>query len=246
MNLRSKLYRGYTANPVRVASSEPTYLVRPSGSPAPYVSRFSHSRPASRTRSHRTRARPQFGLYQIPVGFALALSITNCTRLLLNIRRAYYSGAGDPLLVNIRDIPNTGANTPNMLDAPPSSTSLIPLTPPPITMSPLSATSGLSGETLRERSVTPAGALRPTSQKRASTLANAHALRISIATTSSEMIQVAPRFTYEHERADEEGAEAAHEEPRAVYVTPNLDSGWWQYELREMRADPEIAPGEAL
>ncbi|KAI0072714.1 hypothetical protein K474DRAFT_1667485 [Panus rudis PR-1116 ss-1] len=31
------------------------------------------------------------GLAQVPVGFALALSITNCTRLLLNIRRAYYS-----------------------------------------------------------------------------------------------------------------------------------------------------------
>lgn len=30
------------------------------------------------------------GLAQIPVGFALSLSITNCTRLLLNIRRAYY------------------------------------------------------------------------------------------------------------------------------------------------------------
>ena len=32
------------------------------------------------------------GLAQIPVGFALSLSITNCTRLLLNIRRAYYIG----------------------------------------------------------------------------------------------------------------------------------------------------------
>ncbi|KAH9929627.1 uncharacterized protein BXZ73DRAFT_102151 [Epithele typhae] len=31
------------------------------------------------------------GSYQAPVGFAVSLSITNCTRLLLNIRRAYYS-----------------------------------------------------------------------------------------------------------------------------------------------------------
>ncbi|EIW63173.1 uncharacterized protein TRAVEDRAFT_43481 [Trametes versicolor FP-101664 SS1] len=185
------------------------------------------------------------GLYQIPVGFALALSITNCTRLLLNIRRAYYSGAGDPLLFNIRDIPNTGANTPNMLDAPPSSTSLIPLTPPPIPMSPLSATSGLSGETLRERSVTPINTLRlPAPHKRAS--AHAHALRISIATTSSDMIQVAPRYAHEYERAEEAEGEQGREVPRAVYVTPNLDSEWWQYELREMRADPEIASGEAL
>lgn len=35
---------------------------------------------------------PQPGLSQIPVGFALSLSISNCTRLLLNIRRAYYIG----------------------------------------------------------------------------------------------------------------------------------------------------------
>ncbi|OJT12758.1 hypothetical protein TRAPUB_10706 [Trametes pubescens] len=186
-------------------------------------------------------------LYQIPVGFALALSLTNCTRLLLNIRRAYYTGAGDPLLFNIRDIPNTGANTPNMLDAPPSSTSLIALTPPPIPMSPLSATSGFSGETLRERSVTPTKTPRlPAPPKRASTHANAHALRISIATTSSEMIQVAPRCAHEYDRTEEAEAQEGHEEPRAVYVTSNLDTGWWQYELREMRADPEIAPGEAL
>ncbi|KAH8093898.1 hypothetical protein BXZ70DRAFT_948378 [Cristinia sonorae] len=37
-----------------------------------------------------TAAEP--GLSQIPVGFSLSLSITNCTRLLLNIRRAYYVG----------------------------------------------------------------------------------------------------------------------------------------------------------
>ena len=28
----------------------------------------------------------------MPVGFALAFSVTNCTRLLINIRRAYYIG----------------------------------------------------------------------------------------------------------------------------------------------------------
>ncbi|TCD69266.1 hypothetical protein EIP91_008201 [Steccherinum ochraceum] len=45
-----------------------------------------------------TAAEP--GLSQIPVGFALSLSITNCTRLLLNIRRAYYVGThGDVTVV---------------------------------------------------------------------------------------------------------------------------------------------------
>ncbi|KAK7692856.1 hypothetical protein QCA50_004491 [Cerrena zonata] len=32
------------------------------------------------------------GLAQVPVGFAIAFSVTNCTRLLINIRRAYYIG----------------------------------------------------------------------------------------------------------------------------------------------------------
>ncbi|OBZ68334.1 hypothetical protein A0H81_11778 [Grifola frondosa] len=58
------------------------------------------------------------GLYQIPVAFALALSITNCTRLLINIRRAYYIGVDDPLLINIRDIPQTGTNTPVLSEIP--------------------------------------------------------------------------------------------------------------------------------
>ncbi|KAI0812699.1 hypothetical protein BC629DRAFT_1589424 [Irpex lacteus] len=35
------------------------------------------------------------GLAQIPVTFAMAFSVTNCTRLLLNIRRAYYFGTDD-------------------------------------------------------------------------------------------------------------------------------------------------------
>ncbi|KAI0344792.1 hypothetical protein BDW22DRAFT_1354959, partial [Trametopsis cervina] len=35
------------------------------------------------------------GLAQIPVTFAMAFAITNCTRLLLNIRRAYYFGSDD-------------------------------------------------------------------------------------------------------------------------------------------------------
>ncbi|KAL4248916.1 hypothetical protein ABKN59_007587 [Abortiporus biennis] len=39
------------------------------------------------------------GLAQIPVSFAIALSITNCTRLLLNIRRAYYTSP-DQIQVN--------------------------------------------------------------------------------------------------------------------------------------------------
>lgn len=60
------------------------------------------------------------------------------------------------------------------------------------------------------------------------------------------MIQVAPRYAHEYERAEEGAEEEGREQPRAVYVTPNLDSEWWQYELREMRADPEIASGEAL
>ncbi|KAI0696735.1 hypothetical protein BC835DRAFT_1414127 [Cytidiella melzeri] len=34
-------------------------------------------------------------LAQIPVTFAMAFSVTNCTRLLLNIRRAYYFGTDD-------------------------------------------------------------------------------------------------------------------------------------------------------
>ncbi|KAI0829884.1 hypothetical protein BC628DRAFT_1314198 [Trametes gibbosa] len=196
-----------------------------------------------------------FGLYQIPVGFALSLSITNCTRLLLNIRRAYYSGASDPILFNIRDLPATGANTPNMLDAPTlsestsRSASAIPLTGP-IPMSPLSAASGLSGETLRERSPTPATTLRlaPGAGPRGAPSrehTSVNTLRISIATTSSEVLrQVAPpRCAHEYEREEEESGEDA---PRAVYVSSDLDPAWWQYELREMRVDPNILVGEAL
>ncbi|KAH9858528.1 hypothetical protein C2E23DRAFT_717077 [Lenzites betulinus] len=200
------------------------------------------------------------GLYQIPVSFALALSITNCTRLLLNIRRAYYSGVGDPILFNIRDIPATGANTPNMLDAPmlsasmSASTGTMPLTTP-YPMSPISATSGLSGDTLRERSTTPVSArrfvpgtglrgARARSQSREP--ASANVLRISIATTSSEMLrQVAPsRCAHEYERAED--ADVERDSARVVYVTPDLDPDWWQYELREMRVDPNLSVGEAL
>ncbi|KAH9894953.1 hypothetical protein C8Q73DRAFT_644908 [Cubamyces lactineus] len=172
-------------------------------------------------------------LYQIPVSFALALSITNCTRLLLNIRRAYYTGTSDSLLFNIRDIPATGANTPNMLDVP------VPL--PPLYDS-------CSQSTLRELCASPSSTLRPAPGQGHAGIVKARPdrgapspIRISIATTSSEVLrQVASR-----------GASAAgkeDEDPRAVYVTPDLDAEMWQYELREMRADPEIAVavGEAL
>ncbi|KAI0743412.1 hypothetical protein C8Q80DRAFT_1272114 [Daedaleopsis nitida] len=92
-----------------------------------------------------------FGLYQIPVSFALALSITNCTRLLLNIRRAYYSGSPDPdpVLYNVRR--DAGKRTPPL--------PLPALAYPAldcdrdVPMSPVSASSGLSqlsGSTLRE------------------------------------------------------------------------------------------------
>jgi len=42
-------------------------------------------------------------LAQIPVGFAVSLSITSCTRLLLNIRDAYYAQAeNDPYRISLR------------------------------------------------------------------------------------------------------------------------------------------------
>ncbi|KAI0644597.1 hypothetical protein C8Q79DRAFT_912651 [Trametes meyenii] len=165
----------------------------------------------------------RISLYQIPVGFALALSLTNCTRLLLNIRRAYYSGSGDPLLFNIRDIPATGANTPNMLEVP------VSLALPPLSHA--TSSSALSASsTLRELSVSPAGPLRGASP-------NTNALRISIATTASEgLMQVAPRA--------HAGAVGGPPDPSAVFVTPDLDPDLWQYELREMRVDPGV--GEAF
>ncbi|KAI0371092.1 hypothetical protein BV20DRAFT_942953 [Pilatotrama ljubarskyi] len=173
----------------------------------------------------------RIGLYQIPVGLALALSVTNCTRLLLNIRRAYYSGVSAPLLYNIRSIPATGANTPaSMLDAPLS----IPMSP----MSPMSATSAMSAysgaTTLREWSVvSPVSTLRIGSMGVGSP---PNTLRISIATTSSEMVRVVTTPVHEPGR----------DIPSAIYVTPDLDPQWWQYELREMRANPELATGEAV
>ncbi|KAI0356352.1 hypothetical protein OH77DRAFT_256564 [Trametes cingulata] len=168
----------------------------------------------------------RIGLYQIPVGLALALSITNCTRLLLNIRRAYYSGISAPLLYNIRsEVPATGANTPvSMLDA-----------PLPVPMSPMSATPAFSGTTtLREWSVvSPVSTLRIGSVNVGS---QPNTLRISIATTSSEMVRVVAAPAHEGGR----------DVPSAVYVTPDLDPQWWQYELREMRADPDLSLGEAF
>ncbi|KAI0674783.1 hypothetical protein C8Q78DRAFT_1075156 [Trametes maxima] len=170
----------------------------------------------------------RISLYQIPVGFALALSLTNCTRLLLNIRRAYYSGSGDPLLFNIRDIPATGANTPNMLEVP------VSLALPPLSHA--TSSSALSASsTLRELSTTPAGGpLRGPSP-------NTNARRISVATTSSDVLmQVAPRpHPHLHE-----GVIGGSPGPSAVYVTPDLDPDMWQYELREMRVDPGV--GEAF
>ncbi|KAI0331206.1 hypothetical protein GY45DRAFT_1249280 [Cubamyces sp. BRFM 1775] len=168
------------------------------------------------------------GLYQIPVSFALALSITNCTRLLLNIRRAYYTGTGDSLLFNIRDIPATGANTPNMLDVP------VPLSP---------LYDSCSQSTLRDLCASPSSTLRPAPGHAGIVKARPDRgapspVRISIATTSSEVLrQVASRVAGKED-----------EDPRAVYVTQDLDADMWQYELREMRADPEIADaiGEAL
>lgn len=55
------------------------------------------------------------GLIQIPASFALALSITNCTRLLLNIRRAYYIGPSHMHLSNGSGlvIHSSGFGTPN-------------------------------------------------------------------------------------------------------------------------------------
>ncbi|KAI8975894.1 hypothetical protein BD414DRAFT_517368 [Trametes punicea] len=160
------------------------------------------------------------GLYQAPVAFALALSLTNCTRLLLNIRRAYYSGTNDPLLFNIRDIPATGANTPNVLDGP----TLTPASAASVPFSPLSAS---SEPTLRDRTLSPVSTIRLAPA--------ANTVRISIATASSEMLRpVAPRHA--------PGARG-EADPSVVYVTPDLDPDWWQYELREMRADPGIAGG---
>jgi hypothetical protein len=46
---------------------------------------------------------------QVPVGFALSLSITSCTRLLLNIRDAYYAQAkGDQYRKSTRQILTAG------------------------------------------------------------------------------------------------------------------------------------------
>ncbi|KAI9068379.1 hypothetical protein FKP32DRAFT_1618893 [Trametes sanguinea] len=167
------------------------------------------------------------GLYQAPVAFALALSLTNCTRLLLNIRRAYYSGSGDPLLFNIRDIPATGANTPNMLDAPTLTSAAAPI---PVPLSPHQECASCES-TLRDRDLNAS----PTSMRRLVS----SPIRISIATTSSEHLrQVPSRYL--------EPAHPENADPSAVYVTPGLDNDWWQYELREMRADPRLVVGEAV
>lgn len=111
-------------------------------------------------------SRIQIGLYQIPVSFALAFSITNCTRLLLNIRRAYYSGVSDPRLTNIRGMSPTGNNSPD----PYITHDLLPSPGPPsldinVPMTPLSASSKFSlfsSSTLREKTASPASTLRTT------------------------------------------------------------------------------------
>ncbi|OCH90243.1 hypothetical protein OBBRIDRAFT_793484 [Obba rivulosa] len=54
---------------------------------------------------------PNTGLDYIPVAFSLSLSLTNCTRLLLNIRQAYYQGTDDPVRLNVRDPQQTQAST---------------------------------------------------------------------------------------------------------------------------------------
>ena len=209
--------------------------------------------------------RTQMGLYQAPVGFALALSITNCTRLLLNIRRAYYSGVGDPILFNIRDIPPTGTNTPVALD--------LPLQIP---ISPLTASSGVSAftqcseTTLRELTISPtstlaAGAratpspsspMRPTHRlyERELPHPNHHPhhvygrhlaptpLSITIpppasAATSTETLR--PRNASEYSRGS-----------WRVYVSQedSRESDWWHVELRDMRGEPgpDVSFGEAV
>ncbi|KAI1791263.1 hypothetical protein LXA43DRAFT_1141413 [Ganoderma leucocontextum] len=199
------------------------------------------------------------GLYQAPVGFALALSITNCTRLLLNIRRAYYSGVGDPILLNIRDIPPTGTNTPVTLD--------LPLQVP---MSPLTASSAISAftqcseTTLRELTQSPTSPLA--SAARASPSPSIQAPRttpgrepeqhhyqvygrhlaptpLSIpdppppsAATSTETLR--PRNASEYPRGS-----------WRVYLSPEeTEPDWWHVELHDMHGDPpgDVSFGEAV
>ncbi|EMD37779.1 hypothetical protein CERSUDRAFT_83551 [Gelatoporia subvermispora B] len=54
---------------------------------------------------------PNSGLDEIPVPFALSLSLTNCTRLLLNIRQAYYNGTDGVVRLNGGDPQQTQAST---------------------------------------------------------------------------------------------------------------------------------------
>ncbi len=191
----------------------------------------------------------QLGLYQIPVAFALALSITNCTRLLLNIRHAYYTGVQDPLLTNIRDIPTTGNNTPTP-DA------MLDMSPPPRTPGAFSSfsaascsESGLSGLTLRNPSVTPTTSPRwitssPTSTVRV-TVGHDNAVEVAVERPGTPLagpvigalrrFAASPRGSHEHVRE------------RSVHLSPGvIDSDWWQYELRDMRAEVRVSYGQAV
>ncbi|RPD63736.1 hypothetical protein L227DRAFT_640858 [Lentinus tigrinus ALCF2SS1-6] len=186
------------------------------------------------------------GLYQIPVGFALSLSITNCTRLLLNIRHAYYTGVRDPLLLNVRDIPATGNNTPtpdSILDTP-----LPPHTPGAFSSCSAASAysdSAFSGPTLRNPSVTPTSSPRcdtasPTSTVRV-TIGHDHAVEVAVSrpgtsgsTRGIQRLAGTPRRAHEYVR-----------EP-SVHLTGVMNPEWWQYEMREIRADLRISYGEAV
>ncbi|EJF58206.1 hypothetical protein DICSQDRAFT_182693 [Dichomitus squalens LYAD-421 SS1] len=207
------------------------------------------------------------GTYQAPVAFALSLSITNCTRLLLNIRRAYYSGVGDPILFNIRDLPATGANTPVAIDLPLH----VPVSPL-AESSAISAFTSLSETTLREATVTPTSTLcapsaSPLGSERVPSVsplgsgrvalgrqreaANGRTLAptpVSLSTaTSAETLRppAAPRHAHEYPR-ESTRVEVSQGNTRTVYVSGEVDLDWWHVELREMRASPDVSFGQAV
>ncbi|PIL34036.1 hypothetical protein GSI_03745 [Ganoderma sinense ZZ0214-1] len=211
-----------------------------------------------------------FGLYQAPVGFALALSITNCTRLLLNIRRAYYSGVGDPILFNIRDIPPTGTNTPVALD--------LPLQIP---MSPLSASSAVSAftqcseTTLREPTISSTSTLAapraspiPSSPLRAPThrygygyerdpphphhphhVYRRHLAPAPPSITIPPPVSASASAATSTETLRPRNASEYSRGSWRVYVSQeDRDSDWWHVELRDMHGEPgpDVSFGEAV
>ncbi|KAI0780005.1 hypothetical protein C8Q74DRAFT_1197769 [Fomes fomentarius] len=171
------------------------------------------------------------GLYQIPVSFALAFSITNCTRLLLNIRRAYYSGVSDPGLTNIRGMSPTGNNSPD----PYVTHELLPSPGPPsldinVPMTPLSASSKFSlfsSSTLREKTSSPASTLRTT----------------QVGTSPPSSVRVATGHHDDLERG--EGGDKDGVLVQIVWLS-RVDPDWWQAELRQMRVDPRVANGSGI